>query len=415
MYKRLQRNINLLYTFNFLKGLKFFIPIFALYLQQELFTVFNVTLILAVQSVATLVFEIPSGAIADLFGRKKTLIASSIIAIIALLFLSFGQSLTVFIIYAILIALAESLISGTDTAILFDSIKGIERYAKKNAIAQEEASLGKKEAPILLDEIKKLPKFKKVISISNSMWPIGASISSAIGGFLAAYSLKLPIIITIIPFILALLITFFLVEPKYVKEKHKSILTHIFKSTKIVIKKKQVLLLSLAGLLFYAFGEVAHQLNPIFFQFKDISVELFGIIFAVTFGLSFLGSFFSHNVSEKIGNKKTIILAAIVSPFLIYGATLAPGIWAAVLIVSASLFWGLKWPVISHLLNLEVKSKNRATVISIGNLARKLGFAIFVPFFGYFVDLYDVNIAFKLAGVLSFIVVFLLLFLKDKD
>ena len=414
MYKKLHRNINLIYVFNFLKGLQFFIPIFALYLQQELFTVFNVTLILAVQSIATLLFEIPSGAIADLFGRKRTLITSSIIAIIALLFLSFGESLTIFIIYAILIAIAESLISGTDTAILFDSIKGIEKHTKKIIIAQEEASVGKKEAPVIPEEIRK-PKFKKIISINSSMWPIGASISSAIGGFLASYSLKLPIITTIIPFTLALFVTLFLIEPKYVKEKEKNILSHILKSTRIVIKKKQVLLLSLAGLLFYSFGEVAHKLNPIFYEFKNIPVELFGIIFAGTFGLSFLGSIISHNVSEKIGNKKTILLSAIIPPFLLYGATLAFGIWAAILIIAGSIFWGLRWPVISHLMNLEVKSKNRATVISIGNLANKLGLAIFAPIFGHFVDLYNVNIAFKLAAGLSFIVVFLLLFIEEKN
>ncbi|MBT5023175.1 MFS transporter [Candidatus Woesearchaeota archaeon] len=417
--KFLLDKIKLIYLFSFLRGLEFFIPIRALYYQQELFTVFNVTLILAIRAISTTIFEVPSGAIADLFGRKKTLIVASIAGIIALIFLSIGQSLIFFVLYAVLIAIADSLVSGTDTAILFDTVKlfgnKTKPVTKKIAVAQSEADLGKKEAPVIPETIKKFPKFKKVIAINNSMWPIGASISSIIGGFLAINSLRTPIIATILPFILVLIVALFIYDPPYKKEKHKNIFKHMFSSLKSVINNRQIIILSSAGLLFFAFAEVAHQLDPVFYEFKSISVGLFGIIFAATFGLSFVGSYMSNWVSDKIGNKNTILITAIIPPFLLFGATLAFGIWSAVLIILSSIFWGLRWPITSHLMNIEVSSKQRATVISIGNLSRKLGFAIFAPIFGLFVDNYNINDAFKLLAVLSFFVSFLILFLKEKD
>jgi MFS family permease len=408
---KLKSNIWIIYVANFLKGLMFFLPIYALYLQQELFTVFNVALIISIQSVFVILLEVPSGAIADLFGRKNTLIVANIVAIIALIFLSIGTSLIFFIGYAIFIALSESLNSGTDIAILFDSIKNVNKEAKKEAIALSKAAIESKTITPLSTDI----HFKKVIGINSSMWQIGASISAVIGGVLAGQYLRLPIYATIIPFILALILTFFITEPQYQKEKHSNILTHISKSGKLFIKKKQLLILFVAGFLFFAFGEVEHQLNAIFFSFKGIPIEYFGLIFALIFGLSSLGFLISHAVSSKFGNKSTVIISEILSILLIFIATLTFGIWTSILIIISSLFWGIRGPIITHLTNLETASKNRATIISIGNLGNRLGLAICVPIFGIISDIYNINFVFQLTSGLSFTAVFVLLFLKDKN
>ena len=409
---KLKSNIWMIYVINFLGGLMFFLPIYALYLQQELFTLFNVGLIIAIPSIFITLFEIPSGAIADLFGRKNTLIVSGIISVIALVFLSTGTSLIFFIIYGILMALFRSLHSGTDVALLFDSVQGINKQAKKEAIALSEASVGSR---ITSQVSGTKTYFKKVVGINGSMWQLGASISAILGGILATQSLRLPIIATIIPFTLALILTFFLTEPKYTKEKHSNILLHISKSAKLFVKKKQLSVLLLTGFLFFAFGEVAHELNSIFFSFKLIPIEYFGLLFAFIFGASSLGALISNNVSNKLGNKNTLILSAIISPLLILGATFVLGIGVGILIVISSLFYGLRRPITTHLTNLETSSKNRATVISIGNLGNRLGLAICAPIFGALSDIYNINYIFQLLSGLSFTVVFVLLFLKDKN
>jgi len=385
MHDPLERNIWIIYVSGFLRGLVFFLPIFALYIQQELFTVLNVTLILSVGSFTALIFEIPSGAFADLFGRKRTLVIASILLIVALAFLSVGGRMMFFILYAIINGIAESLFSGTDTALLYDTLK----------------NLGRKNT------------FKKVIAIVNMMWPAGATIGAIIGGVLAATSLQLPVALTLVPFTLAFLLTIFLVEPSYEKETHKNMFLQMQNAFKTIISNKQILLLSLTGFLLYSFGEVAHNLNPIFFQAKSIPVAIYGIIFAASFGLSSLGSISSHYLSDRFGDKKTLLVSAIIPPFLLFFATIVTGIWSAILIVIGSFFWGIDWPIISHLLNQETMSKQRATVISFGNLMKRLGFAIFAPFFGYIAGMYTIGTVFKLAAVLSLSVVGVLLMMKE--
>ena len=171
----------------------------------------------------------------------------------------------------------------------------------------------------------------------------------------------------------------------------------------------------IGGFILMAFGETIHLLGPLFFKFKEIPIELFGWITAFVFGFSSLGHYFSHSVSEKIGNKRALLLAVFGSPLLLLLATLSPKYIAIGLFVIPSIFFGLRNPIINHLLNLEVSSSKRATIISTSNFLGQLGLAIFSPMIGYFADLYTINTAFKISALLMFSVTILYFFLKDKN
>jgi len=222
------------------------------------------------------------------------------------------------------------------------------------------------------------------------------------------------VLLTLLPLSLALFLTFFLKEPYYEKEEHKSMVKHIGKSLTDIVRNKQILLLFTSGFILFAFGESTHLLKSIFFEFKHIPVTYFGYIFGLTFGLSSLGHYFSHDVSEKIGNKMTLVLYALIFPIFMLLATQAFGLSAAVLIAIPSIVYGLRNPVVDHMLNLEVKSKNRATILSINSLVQRLGIVIFAPIVGYLADLYTINTAYMISAILMFSAVFLLLLLKDR-
>jgi MFS family permease len=381
------KNIAIIYSSMLISGLLFFLPILALYYEKDLFSLTNVAIIFAVEAIAFAFFEMPSGAISDLFGRKRTIISSYIISIIALVFLYIGGSMIIFILYAIINAFAKSLISGTDSALIYDTLK----------------------------EEKKERSYKKVIGTYYALWPVGASIGSIIGGHLASVSLSLPILMTFIPLLIATMLTFFLKEPYYEKENHRNIFRHMLNSLKIIINNKQLIILILGGFILMAFGETLHLLGPLFLKFKDIPIELFGWITAYIHGFSALGHYFSHSVSEKIGNKRTLLIAVFGSPLLLLLATISPKYIAMILFVIPSILFGLRNPVIAHLLNLEVSSSKRATIISASNFLGQLGVAIFAPMIGYFAELYTINTAFKISAIIMFSVPILYLFLKDKN
>ena len=386
-YKIKSNNILWIYTSMILLGLLFFLPILALYFEESLFTVTNVALIFSIHAFTSMIFEVPSGAFADLFGRKKTLIVSYIIFIIALIFLYIGGSMIIFVLYAFLAALAGSLFSGTDVAIIYDTLK----------------------------EEKKEKHFKKIIGTYHALWPMGAVIGSVVGGYLAKISLSTTVLYSFIPTVLAGLFVLFIKEPKYKKEEHRNVIKHMFNSLKLIIGSKQLFLLFLGAFILWSFGETIHHLAPLFFKFKEIPIHYFGWIFAVIFGFSSIGHYFSHEVSEKIGNRLTLIISSLIGPVLLIIATILTNFSAIIIYVIPSLIFGLRNPIVDHLINLEVSSSKRATINSVRNFTGAMGFVIFAPAIGYFAELYTINSAFKIAAVMMFIAPIVYLFLKEKN
>jgi MFS family permease len=386
-YKIKSKNILVSYLSVFLLGLMFFAPIWALYLEKQLFSITNVAIIIAINSFASVLFEIPTGAIADLFGRKKTIIVSYCLFFVSTIFLYIGGSMAIFVIYAIFFAMAGTLISGSDNALIYDTLK------------QE----------------RKEKYYKKIIGTYHAIWPLGAVIGAVVGGYLANINLSLPILYTLIPFGFAIFVTFFLKEPKYPKEKNKNILKHSFLSSKIALKNKQILLLSLFTFVIWGLGESIHLMKPLFFDFKDISLTQFGYVFALTYGLSSIGHYFSHDFSEKFGSKKTLMITSLLDPIIIVGATFLIGLPSALLLVTASFLFGLRNPVIFDLVNKETPSKKRATVLSLISFSEQLGKIIFALFLGYMADLYTINTAFKIAGMMIVLAFLIVTFLKKQN
>ncbi len=85
--------------------------------------------------VASMSFEIPSGAIADVFGRKKTLLAGRVMAVIATVLMIFSDGFLSVAIAMVASAFSYNLASGTREALAYDTLKeaGIEREYDKFA------------------------------------------------------------------------------------------------------------------------------------------------------------------------------------------------------------------------------------------------------------------------------------------
>lgn len=354
----------------------FFLPILSLYYQQTLFTAQNVALIFAVEAIASAIFEVPTGAIADLFGRKRSMLVAYAIDILAITLLWVGGSMMMFIVYAILTALGHALNSGSDTAIMYESLKeeGSEKY------------------------------YKKISGVYMAIWPFGATVGSILGGYLATVSLRTPVFYTIFPLIIAFILILFLVEPKNERKHGTTINGHMLESAKDVIKNKQLVFILLGGVVAWSFGESIHFLSQLFFKFKEIPILWYGYAGAFSFALSSLGFYFSHNISEWLGNKRTVIISVILLSLLLISATLTTGYTMLVLFSLASFFFGLRSPILGHLWNEEVESSKRATMNSINSLVYQLGVAVILPIVGYWSDMFSVSTAFLLSGLIILVI-----------
>ena len=68
------------------------------------------------------IFEIPTGLVADVFGRKVSMFCGLVVGVIGFTVYTLQPALPFFIAGEILLALATALMSGSDKALLYDSL-----------------------------------------------------------------------------------------------------------------------------------------------------------------------------------------------------------------------------------------------------------------------------------------------------
>lgn len=380
-------NIKLMYWSFIFGGMLFFLPVIALYFEESLFTITNVALIYAIEAFAIVLFEVPSGAVADLFGRKKSIVLGNVVVLIGLIFLSIGGSMLMFIVYAILSAFGRSLVSGADSAVIYDSLQEVGRESE----------------------------YEKTIGTYYAMWTVGATFSSLIGGHLAVYSLQYPVLLTFVPLLITTGIVLFLREPSYKKEEHRNIFLLMRDTVQFALSKRNFVIILVAAFFIIGFGENLFMLGALFLEAKEIPIELIGYTVAAITALIAVGEFYGSEISKKFGRKRTMIFIGLFGALLFIGATFATPYLAAVLLTLPALLFGFRHTIISGMLNEGVDSAKRATMVSLWSFCGELGIAIGAPFIGWLADWYDITVAFRISACIVLIVPVLYLFLQEKS
>ena len=129
---QLKHNILKMYL---LKGVLWFMvsmPIIVLFFQSHGLSLTEIMLLQSAYSLSLALFEIPSGYIADSFGRKNSIVIGTILTFIGYLIFSFYYGFYNFIMAEILLGLGGSLISGADSALIYDTL--LETKEKNNPI-----------------------------------------------------------------------------------------------------------------------------------------------------------------------------------------------------------------------------------------------------------------------------------------
>jgi MFS family permease len=109
--------------YGFLKNLRFFDAFFILYLVDKGISFTQIGMLYAVREVITNLFEIPSGIIADSFGRKRALAGSFILYISSFILFYLFQDFWFFLIAFMIFGLAEAFRSGTHKGMIMDYLK----------------------------------------------------------------------------------------------------------------------------------------------------------------------------------------------------------------------------------------------------------------------------------------------------
>ena len=371
---QLKHNILKMY---FLKAVLWFMvsmPIIVLFFQNHGLTLTEVMLLQSIYSVSLALFEIPSGYIADTFGRKRSIVLSTILSFIGYIVFSFYDGFFAFAIAQILVGIGGSLISGSDSALIYDTL--LETGTEKN--------------------------YTKIEGRNYGIGNFSEATAGILGGFLAVSSIYLPVYIQTAILFFAIPISLTLIEPKvHIKNK----LDQSFKVILEVVKFTMVKNKKLRWLIIYssAMGvaslSMAWFAQPFFIE-VDIPLKYFGVLWAglnISAGLTSINAYHFESKNETY---KTLIYISLITSSLFIALGFNTSIFGLLFILFIYLLRGIVTPILRNAININTTSNRRATILSIRSFIIRISFAIFAPVLGYLASNYSLSISFYLIAII---------------
>ncbi len=356
-----------------LKFLGDFLPIAPVLILFYTANGLNPTQIFTIQAVfhlAVLLLEVPSGYLADVIGRKKTLVFGSIFFPLGLALYAVGRNFTAFIFAEMVLAVSVSMRSGCDSALLFDSLKQLGRNGE----------------------------YKRYEGKCALVARTGTAVSSVAGGLLAAIFLRLPFLVNVGSALFMPPLALALAEPEREKRPGKNPMRDILHICRYCLQQPHIRPVVLFCGLLMASNLTALWAYFLLYQGLGIGVGWFGVLFAVFQLAGALGGSRSHAFCGRFGAKAPLLLA-LLTPLFFFLMGAFPSFWLLPLVPANAFLWNLAYPVLLERLNLAVSSDVRATVLSLAAMAGSVIFIVVSPLFGRLVDAFSLSTAFVTLGV----------------
>jgi MFS family permease len=380
--------------YGFLKNLRFFEPYLIIYLTLSSLNLFQVGLLISIREIVIYIFEIPSGVIADMYGKKVELIMCFVFYIISFIVFFFATSFWMFAVAMILFGLGEAFRSGTHKAMIMG-------FLDHNGIKETKT---------------------KIYGQTRAMSLVGSMVMSIIAIVFVLWlpELKYLFLMSIIPYLLdVLLIASY---PSYLNEKRhsdfnlKTFLKQNVENVKYTFKDKKVRRLVFDEALYQAgYKSIKDYVQPLIIAlsvtaglvaFKNFSADenlkiYLGIIYAIIYLISSFASRNSYKIAKKVNHFSLInimwLLSAITAIVLSLFIDNLFIIFASFVVIY--ILMNLRKPVMIEEIGNATDKEKRASVLSIEAQLASLLLVIFAPIIGALAD-YNMKLMFIVVGAI---------------
>jgi len=360
------------------------LPIIALFMIDVGVSVEQVALIFTVSAVLELIFEVPSGAIADAIGHKKSLLISmsgQAIAMALYLGASFEWVFAGYILYYV----SGSLMTGSLLLIFFERLKVLGRE----------------------HEYRKLPARAKSVSQGVGI------LFMATAGLAYMWQWWLPFTIGILQFVLAgVLISTFgkTANASAVKFDLYSLTWKQIREALKIFSTKPVVLWALLPVAFFTSAmDTFHNFDQILLSNFGLTAVLISFVYVAKRFVGMLAPFLGGWLTKKGVSDAWIFSGGLLASGLVamaLGLITNPIIWIGLMLIAMALYIALGI-VSNDVINHQIDSGARATVLSFGHLASGIVHTAGVAGVGVLLGVLPLQAALLVWGIVIFI--FLLL------
>lgn len=388
-------NIKLFIAFRVFFNTRLYYPVFTILFLDYGLTIEQFALLNTVWAMTIVCAEVPSGAMADIIGRKKLLLLTSMFMILELGLIAFvplGNSTLIFSVFLanrVLSGLAEAMASGADEAIAYDTLveKGIEKmWPRVLSLQMRVRSVCTIVAVTLGSIIYDSTAVNKILAFCGSETVLGQQTT-----------MRFPVIITFLFGFCAFTAVSMLKEPGEDNKDVHITTARAFKQTwsaaKWIINTPFALAIIIIAMCYDHTIRMIVTMTSEYYRIVGLPDASFGAIGA---GMAVIG-LFTPKIAERMAScnsaRKNIIITGIMGFFGLLGLcffNIPGGICAMILIFITFTFLSF---FTSHYLNSVTASDIRATVLSFKGLAFNLSYGIIGVVFASVLSLLRNNIA----------------------
>lgn len=311
-----------------------------------------------------LIAEVPSGVLADKFGRDKMTKLGQILAGSGLLIQAFGSNLLPFVAGQAIMMIGVSFVSGADEALFFDKLQFKETSTQ----------------------------WRKLVTRGSQIALLGSTAAIIVGGWLYVINPRIPWIITGLAFIISAILIWSVKETRVIKVGSKQNLftalkEHLndIKSGFMQFNKTKLfhylpIIITVQGL-FYTFGWGLLKLILLDrFHFNPFAGSLvIASCSLITVGL--LG--FMHKHAERMSEQSVITIISVLAGVSLMLSIADIGIFGYFVILTLHASEYVLHPIMSEIINYRTTENQRATVLSVSSFLRTIPYVALAPIIGY--------------------------------
>lgn len=385
MKTKIRKNINTISLFYFLKNFSPILVILWVYLTEKLGSATLSMSCLSLTYVFSSLSEVPTGILSDLVGRRVTMILGSICKLLSSLVLILAHPMEnayfMYVIFAVLVGLSLSFYSGTDKALIYETLR----------------------------DLKKKHKFHNAYSKYMSIKRIALSLGALIGGLLASMSYVYTFYLYFVVMIAMTIVTLFFIEPKSLEidnksnkdKKSKKGLKHFFDALKNMKKNRKLRYLAIGYAIEASLSRVSVEFRQVFLK-TIVPLWVIGLARSLKSFVGAVSYWVSGRIIDKFGYYKSLIGVGILYKIITIFAILMANILTPFVFVITAFLRAPYEVSFASLTQREFSSSQRATMDSVISMVKDFLAALLTFLVGLVSDLISPQFAIIAMMVLSF-------------
>ncbi len=384
----LKKNVYKNYIFTFINNFNVTSGIWMLFLASRGLSLFEIGIMESIFHITSFTMEIPTGMVADLYGRKFSRLLGRLAAIISFLIMLFSHTTILFALSFVLQAIGYNLESGAGEALVYDSMK----------------------------EINQEDDYIKVKGKTEVFFQLASVFSLLLGGYLGTIDYRYVYITAIafssIAFIEALTFT----EPTIGKVEHlaspfltfKKQLKDSFNALKM---DKRIVFLIISAEIFATFVTTEFFYIQNLLKSQGQTEFQIGLLLSASSLAAAAVAANTYRLEIKFTFKKLLIILSAVGIIAFWGMTTFLIIPSFILIVVVE---SILFIVMGNYINKLIKSEQRATLLSLQSMAFSFFMIVVFPIVGKLGDSYSLQTSFVFIAVLSTIALSIIIYISGK-